>query len=362
MAELLKDHRGKIKNTQKCSRRFSPYTIAQREASCVYDKLLGTIYGHIVGDAIGHLTETLSKEQAHRVYGSVSKELELAHKKLLDDAIRRKWEVSDWTEESDMMLIIIESLLYTRGKIVEIDLAKRFMDWHERGFTELNDVNGQGLDTYTKSVITHPQFSEAPKHAAEICWRKAASKSGASNCAVARSSVLGLHLYHTHAKVIQNTVETCAITHPDPRCMASCVAVTTAISIMMQQKHLKKNGQLDLEEVISESYRYATQCLLDRPIEEFKSLKRHMQASNLKDLKLGDVSNMSFTFKAVGAGFWALKQKDFRSAIQDIVMEVSLNLKSIFPFRSSLLSNLSNTFSVCEKPEYNLQTLLSIIG
>ena len=56
---------------------------------------------------------------------------------------------------------------------------------------------------------------------------------------------------------------------------------------------------------------------------QFKSLKRHMQASNLKDLKLGDVNNMSFTFKAVGAGFWALKQKDFRTAIQDIVMEVS---------------------------------------
>ena len=52
------------------------------------------------------------------------------------------------------------------------------------------------------------------------------------------------------------------------RCMASCVAVTTAISLMMQQKHLKKNGQIDVDEIIAESYRYATQCLLDRPIEE----------------------------------------------------------------------------------------------
>ena len=51
------------------------------------------------------------------MYGSVSKELELAHKKLLDDSVRRKWEVSDWTEESDLMLIIVESLLYTKGQV-----------------------------------------------------------------------------------------------------------------------------------------------------------------------------------------------------------------------------------------------------
>ncbi|RUS80309.1 hypothetical protein EGW08_011947 [Elysia chlorotica] len=320
--EIFRDHRGKLKTRPiPRPRRFTPYTVARKDVGIAYDKLFGTIYGHVVGDAIGHLTETLSKEQAQRVYGSVGKELELPHKKLLDDSVRRKWDVSDWTEESDLMLIIIESLIYTRGQIVEVDLAKRLMDWHERGFRELNDVKGQGLDMYTKTVVSHAQFSEAPKHAAEICWRSGAKQAGASNCAVARSSILGLHYFNSHAKVIQNTVEMCAITHPDPRCMASCVAVTTAISLMMQQKHLKKSGQVDVDEIIAESYRYATQCLLDRPIEEFKSLKRHMQASSLKELKLGDITNMSFTFKALGAGFWALKQKDFRSAIQDIVME-----------------------------------------
>lgn len=49
-------------------------------------------------------------------------------------------------------------------QINEVDLAKRLMDWSERGFPELNDVCGQGLDSYTKSVIVHPQFSERPKH------------------------------------------------------------------------------------------------------------------------------------------------------------------------------------------------------
>ncbi|CAL1529105.1 unnamed protein product [Lymnaea stagnalis] len=324
MADGSRNYRGKIKDVPRSvprPRRFTPYSVTQKEAGQTYDKILATIYGHVVGDAIGHLTETLSKEQASKVYGSVSKELELVHKKLLNDTVRRKWSLEDWTEESDMILIILESLVYCKGQVDVIDLAKRLMDWCERGFPELNDVCGHGLDSYTKSVITHPQFSEAPKDAAEICWRQSPKQLAAGNSAVTRSTVLGLHYFTAHAKVIQNTVEVCSVTHSDPRCKASCVAVTTAISLMLQKKHVKKNGLFDMDEIIDESYRYASNCLLGCPVEELKSLKKSLHSTSLKDLKLGDVGNMSFTYKAVGAGFWALKQKDFRTAIQDIVME-----------------------------------------
>lgn len=54
--------------------------------------------------------------------------------------------------------------------------------------------------------------------------------------------------------------------------MASCVAVTTAISLMMQNKHIKKNGQLDVEELIGECYRYASHCLIGRPKDEVNKL------------------------------------------------------------------------------------------
>ncbi|CAG5126729.1 unnamed protein product [Candidula unifasciata] len=313
---------GKIKTRHNPStRKFSPYTVTERGVDKKYDRILGTLYGHVVGDAVGHLTEGLSKEQAQKAYGSVSKQLELVHKKLVQDTTRKKWALCDWTEESDMMLIVLESLIYRKGKIDLRDLAKRFMDWCERGFQELNDVCGQGLDSYTKSVIAHAQFSEAPKDAAVICWRNGLHQMAAGNAAVARTSVLGVHMHHSHAKVIHNTTELCALTHPDPQCQASCVAVTTAISLMMQKKHLKKNGQVDVDEIINESYSYASYCLVGRPVQEFKSLKQHMTATALKDLKLSDISQMSFTYKALGAGFWALKQKDYRTAIQDIVMQ-----------------------------------------
>jgi hypothetical protein len=52
--------------------------------------------------------------------------------------------------------------------------------------------------------------------AAEIVWRNSGCQS-ATNTAVARTSILGLHFYTAHAKIMHNALEICNATHPDPR-------------------------------------------------------------------------------------------------------------------------------------------------
>ena len=47
-----------------------------------------------------------------------------------------------------------------------------------------------------------------------------------------------------------------------------------------------------------------------------------MFATKLKDLKLDDSEKIGYTYKTMGAGFWALKQNNFRKALTEIVMEV----------------------------------------
>ena len=51
-----------------------------------------------------------------------------------------------------------------------------------------------------------------------------------------------------------------------------------------------------------------------------------MYAKNLKELKLDESKKIGYTYKTLGAGFWALRQKDFRTALQEIVMAVSIKL------------------------------------
>ena len=72
-----------------------------------------------------------------------------------------------------------------------------------------------------------------------------------------RTSILGVHDFGDIDKVIANTKEACQVTHADPRCIASCVAVTTAVALMLQGKHLKESGDYDIDAVIEEAFNHA---------------------------------------------------------------------------------------------------------
>ena len=51
-------------------------------------------------------------------------------------------------------------------------------------------------------------------------------------------------------------------------------------------------------------------------------LKDHMNASSLDKLKLYDQHTMGYTYKALGAGFFALRNsKDFREMLLKVIME-----------------------------------------
>lgn len=76
-----------------------------------------------------------------------------------------------------------------------------------------------------------------------------------------RTSVLGIQDFGDIDKVIANSTEACLVTHADPRCIASCVAVTTAIALMLQGKHVKDCGSFDIEAIIRDAYDYSSNTL-----------------------------------------------------------------------------------------------------
>lgn len=57
----------------------------------------------------------------------------------------------------------------------------------------------------------------------------------------------------------------------------------------------------------------------------FDELLEAIYASDLEKLQLDDDDKIGYTFKTLGAGFWALKQTSFREAIEAITMEVSIH-------------------------------------
>lgn len=75
-----------------------------------------------------------------------------------------------------------------------------------------------------------------------------------------RTSILGIQDFSDIPTVIENTRQICKVTHADPRCIASCVAVTTAIALMLQGKHCQGSGY-DETKICEEAYNYACEEL-----------------------------------------------------------------------------------------------------
>lgn len=56
--------------------------------------------------------------------------------------------------------------------------------------------------------------------------------------------------------------------------------------------------------------------------EQRDELKSYMYAKCLSDLQLDEDGKIGYTYKCLGAGFWALRQHDFRSSLEAITFEV----------------------------------------
>ena len=58
-----------------------------------------------------------------------------------------------------------------------------------------------------------------------------------------------------------------------------------------------------------------------------------MYAKSLDDLNLDEAGKIGYTYKCLGAGFWSLRQNDFRAAIEAVAFEVSTCQRLIYRFR-----------------------------
>ncbi|XP_071083956.1 uncharacterized protein [Haliotis cracherodii] len=213
-----------------------------------------------------------------------------------------------------------KSILFNRWVKPE-DFAKRLKFWSRNGFPELGDFVGHGIGTTTAEVISNPEFVTQPHKAAFDLWDRN-HRNIASNGAVMRTSILGIHQYWDTDAVADNAIAICKTTHYDPRCQASTVAASVAISLMLrrQPRHIKKNGSYDIDKIIQECFQVASSKCLETD-QQTKELKTYLECKKIQKLKLCEERKIGYTYKCLGCGFWALKQKDFRKALQTNVME-----------------------------------------
>ena len=148
------------------------------ENEIIKERFLGTVFGQAVGDALGLSTEFMSKQEVDRFYPNGIED----YSQIVQDDHRRRWQRGDWTDDTDMMLCILDSFVACQ-KVDILDIARRFKEWMMNG--------GMGIGRHTYNVMALGDYTSNPQKAAEIIW-KMGKKKAAANGAVMRTSVVGL--------------------------------------------------------------------------------------------------------------------------------------------------------------------------
>jgi len=139
---------------------------AAQMADPLVQRICGVIYGGCLGDAHGLATEFLDRSQVARLYGPAydpatgAGAIPFPHTKKTRHSSR--WDHGDWTDDSDQMILILESILetYAGANAIATDLhpdpqlfAHKLAAWVDHGFPMLGDRGGMGLGALTKSVV-----------------------------------------------------------------------------------------------------------------------------------------------------------------------------------------------------------------
>jgi len=143
------------------------------------DKIRGLVWGAALGDATGLCTEFMSKEEASQKYADISK---VGPGSRVQDRHRSRWAQGDWTDDTDQMILLMDSLLANKGVLDPHAFAESLGQWRNEGFPELGDTAGLGIGSTVNAVLEHPAFAVAPDAAADDARAAACFTSGTKSC------------------------------------------------------------------------------------------------------------------------------------------------------------------------------------
>mmetsp|Transcript_134099 Transcript_134099/g.246073 ORF Transcript_134099/g.246073 Transcript_134099/m.246073 type:complete len:708 (+) Transcript_134099:100-2223(+) len=291
---------------------FGRHTSLDRET--LTDRVMGLIWGAALGDAVGLATEFMKKPEAVEKYPEPSK---LSPASRVEDRHRSRWAQGDWTDDTDQHMLILDALVAGSGVLDQRAFACSLKRWRSEGFPELGDKSGLGIGETVNGVLEHPAYDIAPDVAADAIWRQSGCTMAANGAAM-RCAASGLGYFWVDQIVEYNAVAGAAVTHADPRCAATCVAIAMLVARMLMGIDISSEEQRQTE--IASIALTAGQQLRGGNTDELWKFM-NITKDGLAGLDLGG-GGIGYTYKPLGAGCWAfLHATNFRDAVIAITME-----------------------------------------
>ncbi|KAG0205417.1 hypothetical protein BGX28_002988 [Mortierella sp. GBA30] len=199
------------------------------------DRIRGCLIGNAIGDAYGLASEFMTTEFAREVYGNGP----IAFGKdpgypVWEDDHRSMTDPNDFTDDTDQMIVILQSLDQTRdGRLHPSNFAKKLLEWKKYGIPEIGTDPGRGLGYTVGRVLYHSMFPRDPHSTAFEVWNSS-GRNLAPNGAVMRTAVLGIECFWDESRVVENAMAAAKTTHADPRSVVSALISSVLISRLLR--------------------------------------------------------------------------------------------------------------------------------
>jgi ADP-ribosyl-[dinitrogen reductase] hydrolase len=183
------------------------------------DRFLGTLLGLAAGESLGAPHEF---KRAAEV--GTPRELTAGG----------PWAVGEPTDDVELTLALLRSLV-ARRRVELDDIANQYLKWF--------NGNPKDVGNLTRAALQNLRAGDPPTQSGALAWEDA-GRAAAGNGSVMCCAPVGL----LHAKSLEGLAEDAAavsrITHYDPRCVGGCIAVATAVALLVR-------GGKDAEEAIA---------------------------------------------------------------------------------------------------------------
>jgi ADP-ribosylglycohydrolase len=262
------------------------------------DKIKGTLYGQAIGDALGVAVEFRSAAGVRQKYGDDNA---IGYEKVQRTTCT--WEAGEFTDDPEQALCILDAFIADGGELKPTTLAEKFVDWAE--------TNGRGMGNHTWNVLSTPMYTLDPLAVSKDIWERSGKKA-AANGAVMRTSAVALLARNDLNQTEALASLAAMVTHFDPRCVASAVAISTALAALIDGSHphaALNIGILRGRAIHEDVAKYAAMSLDELALDE-----------GLRGVGYTKGAPIGYTFKCMGAGFWALRQPGgFREVLEQVI-------------------------------------------
>ena len=168
------------------------------------------------------------------------------------------WKPGEPTDDTQLALLLLESIVEAGGKLDVNDHALRLIRW-------LNSKPKDVGET-TRLAIENLRGGEPPAQSGALAWEDQ-GRNAAGNGSVMYCAPVALLDVRAQDMLAEDAARVSRITHYDPRCVASCVAVTTAIAGLIRGESDAVERAALAAQSLSDDVRVAVERASSRPPE-----------------------------------------------------------------------------------------------